>query len=151
MTIASVRACSSAFVLSIAGVALVELGLAQHTVGTLDKRRMLDSIRQDINVFRDANHLDRVVMLWCASTETFIEPRGAHADLGAFEAAIDANDPTSHPPCSTPTRRCWRAYRSRTVRRASRLTPVPSSPALVRGARRRGMRVEAGRSGGPFA
>ena len=36
-------------------------------------------------------------MLWAASTEIFIEPGPAHVSLDAFEAAIDANDPTIAP------------------------------------------------------
>jgi len=61
------------------------------------KRAMLEGIREDINTFRDANRVDRIVMIWCGSTEIFIEPGSAHTDLEAFEAAIDANDPTIAP------------------------------------------------------
>ena len=66
-------------------------------MGTVDKRAMLEAIREDINRFRDEKQVDRVVMIWCASTEIFIEPGPAHIDLEAFEAAIDANDPTIAP------------------------------------------------------
>jgi myo-inositol-1-phosphate synthase len=38
-----------------------------------------------------------MVMIWCASTEKFIEPGPAHLDLESFEKAIDANDPTIAP------------------------------------------------------
>jgi myo-inositol-1-phosphate synthase len=69
----------------------------QNTIGTVNKRRMLETIREDINRFKDQNKLDRVVMIWCASTETFIEPGAAHANIEAFEKAIDANDPTIAP------------------------------------------------------
>ena len=58
---------------------------------------MLEAIREDINRFRDEKQVDRVVMIWCASTEIFIEPGPAHVDLEAFEAAIDADDPTIAP------------------------------------------------------
>jgi myo-inositol-1-phosphate synthase len=70
---------------------------ADNTVGTLDKRTMLEAIRVDINRFRDDKQVDRIVMLWAASTEIYIEPGPAHMDLEAFEAAIDANDPTIAP------------------------------------------------------
>jgi myo-inositol-1-phosphate synthase len=56
------------------------------------KRAMLEAIREDINVFKDEHQLDRVVMIWCASTETFLEPGAAHADVESFERAIDADD-----------------------------------------------------------
>ena len=61
------------------------------------KRAMLDGIREDIGRFRDEHHCDRIVMIWCGSTEIFLEPGAAHADLESFEKAIDANDPTIAP------------------------------------------------------
>ena len=70
---------------------------ADNTVGTVDKRAMLEAIRVDINRFRDDKQVDRIVMLWAASTEIYIETGPAHMDLEAFEAAIDANDPTIAP------------------------------------------------------
>ena len=56
------------------------------------KRAMLNGIRADINRFRDEKKVDRLVMIWCASTEIFIEPGPQHATIEAFEKAIDAND-----------------------------------------------------------
>ena len=70
---------------------------ADNVMASVDKRAMLESIRTDINRFRDEKRVDRVVMIWCASTEVFIEPGAAHLDLDAFEKAIDANDPTIAP------------------------------------------------------
>ncbi len=70
---------------------------ADNVLGSVDKRSMLNAIREDINRFRDEKGVDRVVMIWAASTEVFIEPGPAHMDLDSFEAAIDANDPTVAP------------------------------------------------------
>ena len=70
---------------------------AENIMGNIGKRAMLEAIREDINRFQDEKQVDRVVMLWAASTEIFIEPGPAHMDLEAFEAAIDANDPTIAP------------------------------------------------------
>jgi len=56
------------------------------------KRAMLEGIREDIGRFRDTHRVDRIVMVWCGSTEVFLEPGAAHADLESFEKAIDAND-----------------------------------------------------------
>ena len=36
-------------------------------------------------------------MVWCASTEIYLEEGPAHANLEAFEAAMDANDPSIAP------------------------------------------------------
>ena len=70
---------------------------ADNTMGKISKREMLNGIRADINKFKDEKKVDRLVMIWCASTEIFIEPGPAHMNLEAFEAAIDANDPTIAP------------------------------------------------------
>jgi myo-inositol-1-phosphate synthase len=70
---------------------------ADNVQASVDKRSMLESIRADINRFRDEKRVDRVVMIWCASTEVFIEPGAAHLELERFEKAIDANDPTIAP------------------------------------------------------
>ena len=64
----------------------------EHTMGAISKREMLNNIRADINRFRDEKKVDRLVMIWCASTEVYIEPGAAHATIDAFEKAIDAND-----------------------------------------------------------
>ena len=56
------------------------------------KRAMLEGIREDIGRFRDEQKVDRIVMIWCGSTEIFIEPGPTHTDLEVFERAIDAND-----------------------------------------------------------
>ena len=57
-----------------------------------NKRRMLEGIRQDIHDFAEKNMTERLVMLWAASTEIFIEPSAQHETIEAFEAAIDADD-----------------------------------------------------------
>ena len=70
---------------------------AENTLGTINKRQMLQAIREDINRFRDEKKVDRLVMIWCASTEIFIETGPAHLSIEAFEKAIDANDPSIAP------------------------------------------------------
>ena len=64
----------------------------EHIKADIGKRAMLEAIREDINHFRDDKQVDRIVMIWCASTEIFIEPGPAHMDLESFDAAIDADD-----------------------------------------------------------
>jgi myo-inositol-1-phosphate synthase len=63
-----------------------------HTKGEIGKRAMLEAIREDIARFKEDNRLERVVMIWCASTEVFIEPGPAHMDLESFERAIDEDN-----------------------------------------------------------
>ncbi|WP_245870682.1 inositol-3-phosphate synthase [Asanoa hainanensis] len=56
------------------------------------KRELAEAIRADIRGFKAANACDRLVVIWCASTEVYLEPSPAHESLKAFEAALDADD-----------------------------------------------------------
>jgi myo-inositol-1-phosphate synthase len=51
-----------------------------------------EAIRQDIRDFKAKNGCDRLVMVWCASTEIFMEPGETHANLENLEAAMRSND-----------------------------------------------------------
>jgi myo-inositol-1-phosphate synthase len=61
------------------------------------KRDLAEQLRVDIRDFKTRNGCDRLVMVWCASTEIFISPGPAHWTLEAFEKAMEANDPTIAP------------------------------------------------------
>jgi myo-inositol-1-phosphate synthase len=61
------------------------------------KRDLAEQLRADIREFKARHTCDRLVMVWCASTEIFISPGPAHWTLDAFEKAMDANDPTIAP------------------------------------------------------
>jgi myo-inositol-1-phosphate synthase len=61
------------------------------------KRDLAEALRQDIRDFKQRAGCDRLVMVWSASTEVFLEPSAAHLSLAAFEAAMAANDPTVAP------------------------------------------------------
>jgi myo-inositol-1-phosphate synthase len=56
------------------------------------KREWAEELRADIRRFKEENGCERVVMVWCGSTEIFIAKGEAHRTVEAFEAAIDAND-----------------------------------------------------------
>jgi len=56
------------------------------------KREWAEALRQDIRQFKQASGCDRLVVVWCASTEIFIQPGATHQSLAAFEQAMDAND-----------------------------------------------------------
>ncbi|MTV26626.1 inositol-3-phosphate synthase [Nitriliruptoraceae bacterium ZYF776] len=56
------------------------------------KRALLEGIRADLRDFREQHGCDRLVMIWCGSTEIYTEPGPAHQTLEAFDAAIDADD-----------------------------------------------------------
>ena len=55
------------------------------------KREIAEQVRADIRAFKDAHHLDRLVMVWCGSTEIFITPTAAHQSIAAFEQAMESN------------------------------------------------------------
>ena len=61
------------------------------------RRQWADALRADIRNFKAEHDLVRVVVVWCASTETFVEPNEAMATLPAFEEALDRDDPTIPP------------------------------------------------------
>jgi myo-inositol-1-phosphate synthase len=56
------------------------------------KRNLAEQLRQDIRDFKSRNGLERVVIVWCASTEIFITPGPQHATIEQFERAMDNND-----------------------------------------------------------
>jgi len=61
------------------------------------KRDLAEQLRQDIRAFKATHALDRLVVVWCASTEVYIQPGPAHASIEAFETAMAANDETIAP------------------------------------------------------
>jgi myo-inositol-1-phosphate synthase len=66
-------------------------------VKTGTKRELLEQIRADLRDFRESRGCDRLVMVWCGSTEIFIEPGPQHQTIESFDAAIDADDPAIAP------------------------------------------------------
>jgi myo-inositol-1-phosphate synthase len=58
---------------------------------------LTEQIRADIRNFKAANNCDRLVMVWCASTEIFMETEESHATLDAFEGALSDSDATIAP------------------------------------------------------
>jgi myo-inositol-1-phosphate synthase len=56
-------------------------------------REQIADLERDLEAFRKDNALERLVMVNLASTERFLEVQRVHADLGAFEAGLDASDP----------------------------------------------------------
>ncbi len=58
-----------------------------------NKRELAEQIREDIRRFKDENGCDRLVMVWCGSTEIYVRAGAVHENLEAFEKAMEANDP----------------------------------------------------------
>jgi myo-inositol-1-phosphate synthase len=58
---------------------------------------LADALREDIRRFRAEQKLDRLVMVWCASTETYMKPGEVHQTLDAFETGLRAGDSSIAP------------------------------------------------------
>lgn len=56
-----------------------------------NKRDLAEQLREDIRGFKVASGADRVVAVWCGSTEIFIRPSEVHATVAAFEAAMESD------------------------------------------------------------
>jgi myo-inositol-1-phosphate synthase len=55
-----------------------------------NKRDLADQLRADIQAFKKT--VDRVVMIWCGSTEIFLEPSAVHDSVAAFEKGLEESD-----------------------------------------------------------
>ena len=61
-----------------------------HVKKGKNKRDLANQVVEDIRNFRKT--VDRVVMIWCASTEIFIEAAPVHQSIDAFEKGLDTDD-----------------------------------------------------------
>ena len=58
-----------------------------------NKKDLAEQVIADIRNFQSANKLDRVVMVWCGSTEIFMQEAPVHQTLAAFEKGLENSDP----------------------------------------------------------
>jgi myo-inositol-1-phosphate synthase len=57
------------------------------------KRDLAEQLIDDIRRFKSTHGLNRMVLVWCGSTEVFMTETAAHQSVAAFEKALDASDP----------------------------------------------------------
>jgi len=57
-----------------------------------NKRELAEQVREDIRSFKSTHGLDRLVMIWCGSTEIFMQEGPTHQSLATFEKALEDND-----------------------------------------------------------
>ena len=57
-----------------------------------NKKDLVDQVREDICHFKQSSGADRLAMIWCASTETFIQQSEVHQSVDAFEKGLLTND-----------------------------------------------------------
>src|SRR5208282_97294 len=57
-----------------------------------NKMDLAEQLRDDIRDFKKSSGADRLVTMWCGSTESYIEPTEAHQSVKSFEKAMRDND-----------------------------------------------------------
>ncbi|MCY3892439.1 MAG: inositol-3-phosphate synthase [Acidimicrobiaceae bacterium] len=63
-----------------------------RTKPPMGKLEAAQALMTDIERFRAENECERLVMVWCGSTEAYQEPSDVHASVEAFEAGLGADD-----------------------------------------------------------
>ena len=58
---------------------------------------LAEQLMADIERFRKEHRCDRLVMVWCGSTEAYHTPAPVHESLAAFERGLKASDPSIAP------------------------------------------------------
>ena len=62
-----------------------------------NKMDLAEQLRDDIRDFKKSSGAERLVMIWCGSTETFIKPGKVHKSIETFEKGLLASDASIAP------------------------------------------------------
>src|SRR5215467_10048135 len=62
-----------------------------------NKMELAEQVMDDIEQFRKANKLSRLIMVWCGSTEAYLKPEAVHGSIDTFEKGLRDNDPSISP------------------------------------------------------
>jgi myo-inositol-1-phosphate synthase len=73
------------------------LANTDHVAGYGSHLEAIELLVEDIERFRLDNDCERLVMVWCGSTEAYEEPSDVHQSLEAFEDGLRRNDPAIAP------------------------------------------------------
>ncbi|WP_316756863.1 inositol-3-phosphate synthase [Pedobacter aquatilis] len=68
-----------------------------HVKQTENRYELAQEVMEDIKNFKSENNCDRIVLVWCGSTEIYFEPSAVHESLAAFEQGLRDNDPLIAP------------------------------------------------------
>ncbi len=87
------------------GVVAMDAVFDQRWVSKLEGTRVktgslweqAEALIDDIERFRVDNGCDRLVAVWCGSTEAYREPSAVHETVASFEAGLKADDPEIAP------------------------------------------------------
>jgi myo-inositol-1-phosphate synthase len=61
------------------------------------KMELAQQLMEDMQRFQQEQRCDRLVVVWCGSTEVYTEPTAVHASLEAFERGLRNSDPEIAP------------------------------------------------------
>ncbi|HWG49393.1 MAG TPA: inositol-3-phosphate synthase [Candidatus Acidoferrales bacterium] len=64
----------------------------KHVKKGKSKRDLAEQLRDDIRDFKKKSGADRLIMIWCGSTEIFLERGEVHSSVKAFEKGLEKND-----------------------------------------------------------
>jgi len=64
----------------------------RHVKKGKNKMDLAEQLRDDIRNFKKSSGAERLVMIWCGSTEIFLTQSDVHASLKAFEQGLQNND-----------------------------------------------------------
>jgi myo-inositol-1-phosphate synthase len=56
-----------------------------------NKKELVEQVREDIREFKQSSGADRLAMIWCGSTETFIQQSAFHQTVESFEKGLLEN------------------------------------------------------------
>ncbi len=68
-----------------------------HCKDAATKADLAKMVMDDIENFKDVNDCTRLVMIWCGSTEKYLETSEVHNSIEAFEEGLRNNDPAISP------------------------------------------------------
>lgn len=68
-----------------------------HIKTAATKYDLAKEVMTDIENFKEANDCSRVVIVWCGSTEKYIEESAVHQTIESFEEGLRNNDPAISP------------------------------------------------------
>lgn len=68
-----------------------------HVKSAATKWDLAEQVREDIRNFKVTKNCERLVMVWCGSTEIYIEESDVHQSIESLEAGLKNNDPNIPP------------------------------------------------------
>ncbi|MGV3528638.1 MAG: inositol-3-phosphate synthase [Flavisolibacter sp.] len=68
-----------------------------HVKEAATKAELARAVMDDIENFKKENNCTRLVMVWCGSTEKYIQASDVHQTIESFEAGLQNNDPAISP------------------------------------------------------